>query len=203
MKLVLDIWREEKFILKHHKIVKNVKNTLYKAINHYWNIPNNYAMIGALLDPRCKELWFASDHLKVYIQEQLRSIYKNYLDQKDDDYNNKNDNQIYDNLLLTSMFMQNTKESDEVTDCLAISHALWSGGKWMKKDFQYYQFLQKYIYVFLLYQHLFSNAGNLMIVKRTQLLNFTFKHLLFLKKNWNLAGGIFPKNNNVFSIIQD
>ena len=46
-------------------------------------------MIGALLDPRCKELWFASERLKVQIQEQLRSIYKNYLDE-DDDYNNEN-----------------------------------------------------------------------------------------------------------------
>ena len=32
---------------------KNVKNTLYKAINHYWSIPNEYAMIGTLLDLRC------------------------------------------------------------------------------------------------------------------------------------------------------
>jgi hypothetical protein len=34
-------------------------------MNHYWNIPNDYTMIGALLDSRCKELRFASDHLKV------------------------------------------------------------------------------------------------------------------------------------------
>ncbi|GBB85005.1 hypothetical protein RclHR1_11590009 [Rhizophagus clarus] len=35
---------------------KNVKNTLYKAMNHYWNVPNKYAMIGTLLDLRYKEL---------------------------------------------------------------------------------------------------------------------------------------------------
>ncbi|GBB99571.1 hypothetical protein RclHR1_35650001 [Rhizophagus clarus] len=44
---------------------KNVKNALYKIINHYWNVPNEYAMIGALLDLRCKELRFASERLKV------------------------------------------------------------------------------------------------------------------------------------------
>ncbi|GES79445.1 zinc finger BED domain-containing protein 1-like [Rhizophagus clarus] len=73
---------------------KNVKNALYKAMNHYWN------------------------RLKVQTQEQLRSIYKNYLDE-DDDYNNESDDQ-YNNSLLASMFMLNTKESDEVTDYLAI-----------------------------------------------------------------------------------
>jgi hypothetical protein len=35
---------------------KNGKNALYKAMNHYWNVSNDYAMIGAILDPRCKEL---------------------------------------------------------------------------------------------------------------------------------------------------
>jgi len=29
---------------------RNVKNALYKAMNHYWNVPNEYGMMGALLD---------------------------------------------------------------------------------------------------------------------------------------------------------
>jgi hypothetical protein len=191
---------------------KNVKNALYKAMNYYWNVPNDYAMIGALLDPRCKELRFASDRLKVQTQKELRSIYKNYIDQKDYDYNNKDNDQIYDNSLLTSMFMQNTKESDEVADYLAIPQIRFNDCplEWWKMNEKRFPILSILAKVYLCIpatstpsERLFSNAGNLMTVKRTQLSNSTFEHLLFLKKNCNLAGGIFPKNDNVFSIIQD
>ncbi|CAG8753669.1 4086_t:CDS:2 [Rhizophagus irregularis] len=75
--------------IKLYKSKKKCQNALYKTMNHYWNVPNDYAMIGILLDPRYKELQFASDHLKVQIQKKLRSIYENYIDQEDDDYNNK------------------------------------------------------------------------------------------------------------------
>jgi hypothetical protein len=68
-----------------NNLEKNVRNALYKAMNHYWNIPNVFGMMGALLDPRCKELRFASDRLRVQTQKELRSIYENYLDQEDDD----------------------------------------------------------------------------------------------------------------------
>ncbi|GES94672.1 hypothetical protein RCL_jg22678.t1 [Rhizophagus clarus] len=66
---------------------KNVKNALYKAMNYYWNVPNEYAMISAL----------------------LRSIYKNYPDEEDDESDDQ-----YNNSLLASIFMQNTKELDKI-----------------------------------------------------------------------------------------
>jgi len=175
---------------------KNVRNALYKAMNHYWNIPNEFGMMGALLDPRCKELRFASDRLKVQTQEQLRSIYENYLD-KNDDYSDKSDDQ-YDNSLLASMFMQNTEESDEVTDYLAIPQ-IWFNDcplGWWKMNERRFPTLSTLAKVYLCIpatstpsERLFSDAGNIMTVKRTQLSNSTFEHLLFLKKNWNLAGG--------------
>jgi hypothetical protein len=54
---------------------KNVKNALCKTLNHYWNIPNNYAMIGALLDPRCKELRFSSEKI-IVIRKMMITIIK-------------------------------------------------------------------------------------------------------------------------------
>jgi len=83
-------------------------------MNHYWDVPREYGMMGALLDPRCKELRFVSENLKIRIQEQLRTIYD---DLNEGDYNNRDE---INNPLLASMFMQNIKESDEVADYLAI-----------------------------------------------------------------------------------
>ncbi|GBC00393.1 hypothetical protein RclHR1_03840015 [Rhizophagus clarus] len=129
------------------------------------------------------------------------SIYKNYLDE-DDDYNNEGDDQ-YNNSLLASMFMQNTKESDEVTDYLAIPQIRFNDCplEWWKMSEKGFPILSILAKVYLCIpatstpsERLFSNASNLMTVKRTQLSNSTFEHLLFLKKNWNLAGGIFPQN---------
>ena len=189
---------------------KHVKNALYKAMNYYWNVPNEYGMMGALLDPRCKELRFASDHLKVQTQEELRSIYNNYLDQEDFDYSDKRGDQ-FDNSLLASMFMQNTKESDEVTDYLAIPQIRFSDCplEWWKANKERFPILSSLAKVYLCIpatstpsERLFSDAGNIMTVKWTQLSNSTFEHLLFLKKNWNLAGGIFPRNG-VVSTMQD
>ena len=40
-------------------------------------------------------------------------------------------------------------------------------------------------------ERLFSDAKNVMTVKRTNLLPFTFEHLLFCKRNWRIIGRIF------------
>jgi len=41
-------------------------------------------------------------------------------------------------------------------------------------------------------ERLFSEAGNVMTIKRTQLALNTLENLVFCKKNWCLAGGVFP-----------
>ena len=40
-------------------------------------------------------------------------------------------------------------------------------------------------------ERLFSEAGNVMTIKRTQLAPNTLENLIFCKKNWYLAGGFF------------
>jgi hypothetical protein len=110
------------------------------------------------------------------------------------------------------MFMENIKESDEVTDYLAIPQIRFNDCplEWWKMNKDRFPILSVLARIYLCIpatstpsERLFSNAGNVMTVKRTQLSNSTFEHLLFLKKNWNLAGGIFPKNDGVISVIQD
>jgi hypothetical protein len=43
-------------------------------------------------------------------------------------------------------------------------------------------------------ERLFSDAGNVMTVRRTNLLPSTFEHLIFCKQNWHLVSRIFPES---------
>ena len=43
-------------------------------------------------------------------------------------------------------------------------------------------------------ERLFSDAGNVMTVRRTNLLPSTFEHLIFCKRNWRIIGRIFPES---------
>ena len=53
-----------------------VKSALYQSINHYWDVPQEQGMLAALLDPRFKELEFASNSLRIKTQEQLNNAYQ-------------------------------------------------------------------------------------------------------------------------------
>ena len=44
-------------------------------------------------------------------------------------------------------------------------------------------------------KRLFSKAGNVMTIKRTQLAFNTLENLVFCKKNWRLAERVFPLGN--------
>jgi len=43
-------------------------------------------------------------------------------------------------------------------------------------------------------ERLFSDAGNVMTVRHTNLLPSTFEHLIFCKRNWRIIGRIFPES---------
>src|SRR5437868_5905155 len=53
-----------------------VKAALYQSINHYWEVPQEQGMLAALLDPRFKELEFASDLMRIKVQDQLKNAYQ-------------------------------------------------------------------------------------------------------------------------------
>jgi len=42
-------------------------------------------------------------------------------------------------------------------------------------------------------ERLFSEADNIITIKKTQLLSNILENLVFCKKNWHLVGGVFLK----------
>ena len=107
--------------------------------------------------------------------------------------------------------MQNIKESDEVIDYLAIPQIHFNDCplEWWKTNKGRFPILSSLAKKYLCIpatstssERLFSDVGNIMTIKRTQLLPSTFEHLLFLKRNWSLSGEIFPKDSSIISKIQ-
>ena len=56
-------------------LIFKIKDTLYKSIIHYWNIPEDYGLIATLLGPHCKFLSFVSQECQSTIHSKLKLIY--------------------------------------------------------------------------------------------------------------------------------
>ncbi|CAG8560195.1 17814_t:CDS:2, partial [Cetraspora pellucida] len=52
-----------------------IKNALYNALLHYWDLSDNEVLLACLLDPRCKTLHFASPNQQQQAETALRTKY--------------------------------------------------------------------------------------------------------------------------------
>jgi hypothetical protein len=53
--------------------LEKVKQNIYNALIYYWDIPNDFGLMAALLDPRYKNLDFLDDDEKQRIIQKFRS----------------------------------------------------------------------------------------------------------------------------------
>ncbi|CAB5131700.1 unnamed protein product [Rhizophagus irregularis] len=179
---------------------KRVKAALYQAMNHYWEVPQEQGMLAALLDPRFKELGFASNSLRLRSQEQLRNAYQDMRILTGE--NQEVELQpVSSNSLLARIFQDNVTHVDEVANYLALPkiHHDDCPLTWWKTNKTRFPVLSKLARKYLAIpatstpsERLFSEAGNVMTIKRTQLAPNMLENLVFCKKNWRLVGGIFP-----------
>jgi len=179
---------------------KRVKAALYQSMNHYWEVPQEQGMLAALLDPRLKELGFVSNSLRIRTQGQLRNAYQDMkiLTNEDQEVELR---PISSNSLLARMFENNAIHIDEVASYLALPkiHHDECPLMWWKTNKTRFPILSKLAKKYLAVpatstpsERLFSEAGNVMTIKRTQLAPNMLENLVFCKKNWRLVGGIFP-----------
>ena len=181
--------------LKNH-----IKVALYRSINHYWKVLQEQGMLAALLDSRFKELEFASESLRNITYEQLKVVYQ-------DMKNLTEENQeiefrpISSNSLLARMFQNDSIRVDEMSNYLALPKIHFDDCPllWWKNNSARFPVLSKLAKKYLAIpatstpsERLFSEAGNVMSIKRTQLALNMLENLVFCKKNWRLAGRVFP-----------
>ena len=179
---------------------KRVKAALYQSMNHYWEVPQEQGMLAALLDPRFKELRFASNSLRVRTQEQLKDAYQDMKNLNNEDQEVESQ-PVPSNSLLARMFQNDAINVDEVANYLALPkiHHDDCPLKWWRINKTRFPVLSKLARKYLAIpatstpcERLFSEAGNVMTIKRTQLAPNMLENLVFCKKNWRLVGGVFP-----------
>lgn len=185
------------------ELEKRVKAALYQSINHYWEVPQEQGMLAALLDPRFKDLEFASETLRLQTHEQLKDAYKN-MKILTNESQEAESRPTSSNSLLARMFKNSHTYVDEVTNYLALPkiHLDDCPLLWWKTNKARFPILSKLARKYLAIpatstpsERLFSEAGNVVTIKRTQLLPNTLENLVFCKKNWHLVGGVFPLSN--------
>jgi hypothetical protein len=179
-------------------LIKKVKAALYQSINHYWEVPQEQGMLAALLDPRFKDLEFASESLRARTHEQLKRAYQDTRTNEDQESEFR---PVSSNSLLARMFQNNYVIVDEVANYLALpkAHPDDCPLLWWKTLTVRFPVLSKLARKYLAIpatstpsERLFSEAGNIMTIKRTQLSPNMLENLVFCKKNWSLVGGVFP-----------
>lgn len=180
---------------------EKIKSALYDAMMHYWDLPSDEAVLATILDPRCKPLSFMPELLKNMAFELLKDKYEESrvlygTDENDNMQNNSNS-------LLVSMFYNRCSQS-EISNYLGVQEIPWDQCPlaWWHANQKRFLVLSKLAQKYLAIpatstasERLFSDAGNTMTIKRTSLLPTTFEHLVFLKKNWQLNGSVFPDAN--------
>ena len=176
---------------------------MYQSINHYWDVPQEHRMLAALLDPRLKDLEFVSEEMRLRTHEQLKVKYQNMINSDNID-NETESRPTSSNSLLARMFRNDNTHIDEITSYLSISkiHLDDCPLLWWKSNKTQFPILSKLARIYLVIpatstptERLFSEAGNVMTIKRTQLASNTLENLVFCKKNWHLVRGVFPLGN--------
>ncbi|CAB4493022.1 unnamed protein product [Rhizophagus irregularis] len=168
------------------------------------NTPQDW-MIATLLDPRCKSLNFANESQKNQTKALFREIYnekRQELNTIQQQQSLSPDNTI--NSLLQDIFTNRHRRErqDEIDEYMMIEEIDVSTCPfkwWASQESQFpilSQLAKKYLAILATSaasERLFSDAGNVMTVKRTNLSPTTFEHLIFCKRNWHLIGRIFPE----------
>ena len=157
-------------------------------------------MIATLLDPRCKSLNFADELQKIRTRDLLKEIY-NKKKQELGTIQSQTRPQV-NNSLLQNIFANRHRheQADEIESYMMIEEADVDicSFKWWASQASNFPILSELAKKYLAIpatsaasERLFSDAGNVMTVRRTNLLPSTFEHLIFCKRNWHIIGRIF------------
>jgi len=185
-------------------LIGKVRSALYIAIKHYWNVPQDECLIAAILDPRCKYLGFASESQIIRTKNLLKEIYEKA---KEDlgVVQQQQQSQSPGNSLLRNIFANRyrSERRDEIEGYMMMEETDFSTCpfKWWASQKSRFPILSQLAKKYLAIpatsassERLFSDAANVMTVRRTNLLPSTFEHLVFCKRNWRLIGKVFPES---------
>jgi hypothetical protein len=175
-------------------MLNKIKSALYVAINHYWkDLTKPDALLSSLLDPRMKDLSFVSPEKYDDTKKLLREKY-NEMQSSTFQPNQlaKSPGKKKRLTILAGLKKTPTRSREEVVEYLQLEEIdlesdpfIWWSDR--EEKFPILSLLaKKYLSVYACStasERLFSDAGNLLTVKRTKIDPNLFKKLLFLKRN--------------------
>ena len=186
-------------------VLEKVKQNIYNALIYYWDIPSNLGLMAALLDPRYKNLDFLEiDDEKEQIIQKLRNEIGEVEVPGPEILDNPAPSQDIDSSIRSQKEYRQRRQkkikkavtnvviSDEVTNYLSLPLALETEDplNWWKIRSQNFPKLAKFARKYLAIpatsvssERLFSDAGNLISAKRTNLDTKLVGQMLFLKRN--------------------
>ena len=174
-------------------------------MNEYWNIPQSEGMIATFLDPRCKSLSFANELQKDQTKTLLKRIYNErkqelgIIQQQQQPQPQSPTSSFLKNIFSNRHRHERQNEIDEYMMIEEIDINTCPFKWWASQESRFpilSQLAKKYLAIpatSAASERLFSDAGNIITVRRVNLLPSTFEHLIFCKRNWHLVGDIFPE----------
>jgi hypothetical protein len=203
-------------------VLKEIKKNIYSALIYYWDIPNEFGLMAALLDPRYKNLDFIdNEDEKQQIIQRLRDEFNEIEGSRmpipELPLNNPVPSDAESSIRSHKEYhqrrkMKNKKEDkspvpnttiiDEITNYLSLPLALETENPltWWQLRLQMFPKLSKIVRKYLAIpatsvssERLFSDAGNLINTKRTNLDTKLVAQMLFLKKNLNTMQVFAPE----------
>ena len=190
-------------------LVNQIKLTLYAAMKHYWNnIVTPKFLLPSLFDPRIKELSFVTVLHRFDAEELLSDLYDEekqlFSDSSSDSVQvNLKEKQIskkYDSIF-ESFKKPIASATNEVTEYLALKEINFESDPlvwWFDHEKRFpilSRLAKKYLAVYSCStssERLFSDAGNLLTARRTQMNSKLFKKIMFLKRNGVHLESIHP-----------
>ncbi|GBB85099.1 hypothetical protein RclHR1_11680004 [Rhizophagus clarus] len=190
-----------------HNILDQVKKNLYDAMIHYFNPASSEALLAALLDPRFKKLQSFTPDQKQVAENELQNKYNEIKSNQPSTASSsppassqRKKRSIFD------AFTKPLITENEIGDYLALEeipfekdpYAWWNE---KKEKFPVLSQLSRKILGIRAAstpsERLFSDAGNLLTVKRTRIKPELFSRVMFLKRNSHHFASIHPPAQQV------
>ena len=194
-----------------YNILEQIKKNLYEALIHYFDSTSPEALLAALLDPRFKKLQSFTQNQKQDAEYELQKAY---------DSMKSNQPSTTPPLPLVpsqrrkkrSLFDAFTKVStaeNEINEYLALEEIPFDKNPytWWNERKEKFPILSQLSRKILgiraastSSERLFSDAGNLLTVKRTRIKPDLFSRVMFLKRNGHHFASIHPPTRQVTTI---
>lgn len=192
--------------VRYTGLIDKIKRNLYTAMDHYWiDLTSSEMLLPSLLDPRMKNLSFATDserhEAEILLQkeyEELKlqnhnnsSLFINANDESNNKQNNKR-NSIKGLTIFADLKKKVSPVDDEIGIYLQLEEIELDANPFTwwyerREKFPILNFMaKKYLAVYACStasERLFSDAGNVLSAKRTRMCPRLFKKLIFLKRN--------------------